>query len=69
MEPMNRRLQDALNTHNAGTYVRGIRGDTHFRLKDKVMQTVNDYDKGVHNGDVGTVSLITRRLSHRPVLV
>lgn len=58
MEPMNRRLQQALNAQNAGTYVRGIRGDVQFRLKDKVMQTVNDYDKGVHNGDVGTVSLI-----------
>ena len=35
-----------------------IRFDTTFRIGDKVMQTVNNYDKEVFNGDVGRVKRI-----------
>ena len=30
------------------------RGGTQYRLHDKVMQILNDYDKEVFNGDIGT---------------
>ncbi len=38
-------------------------GHTVFRPGDKVMQMVNNYDKGVFNGDVGTVSRVEERES------
>ena len=51
---LNRRLQEALNPN--GT-VAAERGETKFRIGDRIMQTKNDYDKGVFNGDIGTVVL------------
>ncbi len=51
---LNRRLQEAINPAAQGkTEVR--RGDTVFRQADRILQVVNDYDKGVFNGDVGFV--------------
>lgn len=35
-------------------------GKTRFGIGDKVMQTVNNYDKGVFNGDLGIVEAIDR---------
>ena len=32
------------------------RGGIQYRLKDKVMQIRNDYDKEVFNGDIGTIT-------------
>lgn len=49
---MNARLQEALNPH--GLEVR--RGDRAFRLRDKVMQVRNNYDKDVFNGDMGRIT-------------
>ena len=52
---MNRRLQLALN----GSEERGFySGERHFLLGDKVMQTVNNYDKNVFNGDMGFLGRI-----------
>ena len=52
---MNRRLQLALN----GSEERGFfSGDHHFLLGDKVMQTVNNYDRNVFNGDMGFLERI-----------
>ena len=34
------------------------RGGTQYRLKDKVMQIRNDYDKEVFNGDIGTITKV-----------
>jgi exodeoxyribonuclease V alpha subunit len=31
------------------------RGNQTFKLRDKVIQTVNDYDKDVYNGDIGRI--------------
>lgn len=31
------------------------RGGTQYRIRDKVMQIRNDYDKEVFNGDIGTI--------------
>ena len=62
---LNRRLQEALNPHQAGR--RELRwGDRLFREGDRIMQTRNDYDvvwekedgtagTGVFNGDVGRI--------------
>lgn len=53
-EAINIYLRNLLNPAESGTedYAVGYRT---FRINDKVMQTANDYDLGVHNGDVGYV--------------
>ena len=61
---MNRRLQEALNPR--GSKPQFTKGDTVYRLGDKVMQVRNDYDvewqrgdeegSGVFNGDIGFVT-------------
>ncbi len=48
---LNRELQLRLNPENPGIS-RGYRG---FRVNDKVMQILNNYDKDVFNGDIGRV--------------
>jgi exodeoxyribonuclease V alpha subunit len=35
-----------------------VRGDRAYRRRDKVMQLRNDYDRGVFNGDIGTIDSI-----------
>ena len=51
---LNQRLQNALNPDGE---VAARKGNTEFRIGDRIMQTRNDYDKGVFNGDIGTVVL------------
>ena len=51
---LNERLQAALNPE--GPSVR--RGTRTLRLRDKVMQLRNDYEREVYNGDVGFVSKV-----------
>ena len=48
---LNQRLQQCLNPHGQAHSHRGAE----FRVGDKVMQVKNDYDKGVFNGDIGTI--------------
>lgn len=48
---MNELLQSSLNAHNPKT-------KTKFKVGDKVIQTRNNYDKDVFNGDVGYVQSI-----------
>jgi len=50
-------LQDALNPASCDKAERRI-GGTVFRVGDKVMQTRNNYDHDVYNGDIGRVSTI-----------
>jgi exodeoxyribonuclease V alpha subunit len=47
---LNERLQETLNPNEA----KMVRGRS-FKVDDKVMQTVNNYDKEVYNGDIGLV--------------
>lgn len=54
---LNQRLQEALNPLPAGVPVVEKFG-TQFRCGDKVIQTENNYDKEVFNGDIGQVSEI-----------
>ena len=49
---LNQVLQQAMNP--SSVFLR--RGGTEYRLRDKVMQIRNDYDKEVFNGDIGTIS-------------
>ncbi|AFM23261.1 SF1B family DNA helicase RecD2 [Desulfomonile tiedjei] len=48
-ENLNRELREVLNPY--GTKIRGDR----FRVGDRVMQTRNNYDKEVFNGDIGRI--------------
>jgi exodeoxyribonuclease V alpha subunit len=51
---LNRELQAALNPSKKAM----ARGDRAFRLKDKVMQIRNNYEKEVFNGDIGRITAI-----------
>ena len=51
---LNQKLQEALNP--GSVYLR--RGGIQYRLKDKVMQVRNDYDKEVFNGDIGFITKV-----------
>lgn len=66
------RRKDCLNSTNEinkviqnellGDVLESIEGfDTTFKLGAKVMQTVNDYDKNVFNGEIGYVTKISER--------
>ncbi len=66
------RRKDCLNSTNEinkviqnellGDVLESIEGfDTTFKLGTKVMQTVNDYDKNVFNGEIGYVTKISER--------
>jgi exodeoxyribonuclease V alpha subunit len=54
---LNERLQEKLNPPLGSKPERKLYG-TIFRLGDKVMQTQNNYDKDVYNGDIGFVNSI-----------
>ncbi|KJU87283.1 recombinase D [Candidatus Magnetobacterium bavaricum] len=51
---LNAQLQQALNPSTTEL----IRGGRVFKAGDKVMQIVNNYDKDVYNGDIGTIGRI-----------
>ncbi|MBC8506693.1 MAG: ATP-dependent RecD-like DNA helicase [Anaerolineales bacterium] len=51
---LNQRLQEVLNPPSARKPDKNLFGQI-FRPGDKVMQTRNDYDKDVYNGDIGSV--------------
>lgn len=51
---LNEALQAALNPGNGRKPERRLGGRI-FRVGDKVMQTVNNYDKSVYNGDIGRI--------------
>jgi exodeoxyribonuclease V alpha subunit len=53
---LNQDLQSALNP--GGRKVERRLGGQLFRTGDKVMQTVNNYDKNVYNGDIGRITAI-----------
>ncbi|MFL5733020.1 MAG: ATP-dependent RecD-like DNA helicase [Chloroflexia bacterium] len=54
VEALNARLQEVLNPPDPTKDERRY-GDRIFRVGDKVMQVVNDYDKQVANGDIGRI--------------
>lgn len=52
---INQVLQQTLNP--GGPYLK--RAGVEFRLRDKVMQIKNDYEKEVFNGDIGTITRVS----------
>jgi len=54
---LNELLQEALNPAENGKAERRLHGRV-FRVGDKVMQVVNNYDREVYNGDIGRVAAI-----------
>jgi len=54
---LNTALQQALNPSRAGELV-VERFGWRFQIRDRVIQTENDYDKDVFNGDIGTIERI-----------
>jgi exodeoxyribonuclease V alpha subunit len=65
---LNERLQQALNPAAPGQPERRFAGRT-YRPGDKVMQVRNDYEKGVFNGSVGTITTISPEASELFVLM
>ena len=62
---LNERLQEKLNPAADNKPERKLYGTT-FRVGDKVMQTRNNYDKDVYNGDIGfirSIDIIEQTLS------
>lgn len=51
---LNKALQQALNPKGQGLW----RGGMEYRLGDKVMQSKNNYEKEVFNGDIGIVTAV-----------
>jgi exodeoxyribonuclease V alpha subunit len=51
---LNAALQETLNPGEGGF----VRGNRAFRVRDKVMQIRNNYDKEVYNGDIGRIERI-----------
>jgi exodeoxyribonuclease V alpha subunit len=54
VQNLNARLQEALNPGGGGPAFQ--RGGKVFRIGDKLMQTRNNYQKKVFNGDIGLIS-------------
>lgn len=54
---LNRQLQQVLNPPKAGK-VELARGSSVLRVGDRVIQQVNDYQREVFNGDLGTITAI-----------
>lgn len=53
---LNAKLQELLNPGEGGI----TRGQRRYKVNDKVMQLINNYDKEVFNGDVGKIIAIDR---------
>lgn len=55
-DALNRQLQDLLNPGQ----IEIERGGRRFRIGDKVLQSRNDYEREVWNGDVGTITFLDK---------
>lgn len=62
---LNVELQKSLNPGDEGV----MRGGRLFRVNDKVMQIVNNYDKEVYNGDIGRIDSIDEEASEIKVII
>ncbi len=62
---LNIELQKALNPREGGI----LRGGRTFKVNDRVMQIVNNYDKEVFNGDIGKIILINEEAQEVTVII
>ncbi|MDW7675105.1 MAG: ATP-dependent RecD-like DNA helicase [Bacillota bacterium] len=67
VENLNKCLQAALNPHHPLKEKIETKNHT-YRVGDKVMQIINNYDKGVFNGDVGIIYQIENGSGDNPML-
>ena len=62
VETLNRLLQDKLNHHNTGRF-QNVQGMVYkFRVGDRVMQTKNDSNLKLSNGDIGVITHISSKM-------
>lgn len=66
---LNRRIQETFNPQNKNKAEVEIGGQRYFRVRDKVMQTENNYDLEVFNGEVGRIEWINKTTEGIEVLV
>ena len=52
VDALNTRLQQALNPNPAASFCRNLEHNLTWGVGDKLMQTANDYDLGLMNGDI-----------------
>ena len=61
---LNKLIQDEINPcPHTGNNLRDPfikRGETEYRLNDKVMQIHNDYNKAIYNGDIGIITSVDK---------
>ena len=61
---LNKLIQDEINPcpHTGDNFLDPFikRGETEYRLNDKVMQIHNDYNKAIYNGDIGIITNIDK---------
>ncbi|MBM3285239.1 MAG: ATP-dependent RecD-like DNA helicase, partial [Candidatus Aminicenantes bacterium] len=57
VDNLNAELQARLNPQREGLKL----GNREFRVRDKVMQIRNDYDKEIYNGDIGMIVYVDRQ--------
>jgi exodeoxyribonuclease V alpha subunit len=57
VDNLNLELQARLNSHQEGLKV----GNREFRVRDKIMQVRNNYDKEIFNGDIGQIVQIDKQ--------
>lgn len=55
VDELNSRIQDRFNPRQPNILEKQVSNNRSFRLKDRVMQTVNNYELDVFNGEVGTI--------------
>lgn len=68
VEVLNKKLQEELNPEKDQTKEFHF-GQKIFRVNDKIMQTVNNYEKEVFNGEIGRITQITTEDSEKKVKV
>lgn len=57
-QKINQDLQLILNSQNFNSNLQLTYGGTNYRIKDRVIQLRNNYDKAIFNGDIGTITEI-----------
>lgn len=62
---LNTAIQKALNPGEDGV----LRGGRLYRVNDKIMQIVNNYDKEVYNGDIGRIASIDEEAKEVKVII
>ncbi len=65
VKALNQALQHCLNPHPRDKV---FNGESYFSEGDKVIQTKNNYDKGIFNGDIGFIQSINKKESLLEVL-